>query len=550
MQTGGGPREESVDLRAYLALLRARKWTIILVTLLVFGAALAWSYQQQPVYAATARVYLEPLTSEQMTAFGRVDVATQSQVAASEPVAVRVKEDLGFPGTARSLLGPLSAEALTETQIIILRYTSTDPALTAAAANSFAENFLDFRSEREQQNALEEQRAIERRVQTASAQLTEVTQQLEDAQDSGDDALAATLDTQRNILTARLGVLQQRLDDVQSQSSGQGGGEVIEEATTPSVPVSPNHRRNGGLGLILGLAIGTGLAFLRERLDDRFKGRADVEVAVRAPVVGTIPRYQRPRGASAYQVISAADPQGAAAEAYRALRTNVQFITSQRGIKSLVVTSPSAAEGKSATSSNLGVVLAQAGRRVILVSADLRRPTLGNYFGIQDQAEQEGLSAYLSGAKTNVVEVIRDPGIPNMRIVPSGVVPPNPAELLSSPLLGSLVRSLEEIADFVIVDSAPVLAVADAAVIASQVGGALLVIDASKTHRSATVHSKQELERTGGAIIGCVLNAFDPGDRSYYYSAYSYGRYGESPGGNGVSDRSRSKRRSKQRGPR
>lgn len=514
------------------------------MTLLVTGAALGWSLQQQPVYAASSRIYLEPLASEQLTVFGRVDVATQSQVAASEPVAALVKEDIDYGGTARSLLGGLSAEAVTETQIIVLTYRSTDAALAAEAANSFGENFLEFRTERERQEALEDQRAIERSVQTASAQLTEVTQELEAAQEAGDEALAATLDTQRNVLTARLGVLQQRLDDVQSQAVGQGGGEVIEEASVPGAPVSPDHKRNGGLGFILGVVAGTALAFVRERLDDRFRGRADVEAAIGAPVLGTIPRYQRPRGVDGPGVISAADPHSAAAEAYRALRTNVEFVALQRDVKSIVVTSPSAEEGKSATSSNLGVVLAQAGRRVVIVSADLRRPTLGRYFGITDQQDDEGLSAYLAGVKHEVLDVIRDPGIPNVRVVPSGAIPPNPAELLSSPRLGALVRALEQIADFVIVDSPPVLAVADAAVIANQAGGALLVVDASKTHRSATVHSKQELERTGGAVIGCALNAFDPGKKDYYYSSYSYGRYASSTQGNGVSDR-RSRRRSK-----
>lgn len=534
--------DNALDIRAYLRVLSARKWTILFVTLLVTGVAVAMSARQVPVYQAQTRVYVQPLSSEQLSTFTSVDIGTLSEVAASEPVAARVKEDLDYSGTPLQLLSGLSAEAVAETQILVLAYASEDPDFAAAAADAFARNFLEFRSEREREGALEDQQSIEQRVQAASAQLTEVTRDLERANAGGDSALAATLDTQRNILVARLGVLQQRLDDVQSESSGQSAGEVIQEATTPSAPASPQPKRDGALGLMLGLSLGVGVAFIRERLDDRFKGRADVEDAIQGSVLGTIPRFDMPKGKS--NVVSALDPHGPAAEAYRTLRTNIQFVASQRGIKSLVVTSPSAGEGKSSTSANLGVVLAQAGRRVILVSADLRRPTLGAYFGVKDQEEGGGLSGFLSGERKSPFDVVRDPGIPNLRVVPSGVIPPNPAELLSSPLLRTFVDALEASADMVLIDSPPVLAVSDASVIAGQVGGTLLVIDATKTHRSATLHSKEDLERTGGSLVGCVLNAFDISNQSYSYGQYSYGRY-QAPAAPGAKAARRWGRRSK-----
>jgi len=133
------------------------------------------------------------------------------------------------------------------------------------------------------------------------------------------------------------------------------------------------------LGAILGLALGIGLAFFRERLDDRFRGRADVERALEGPVLATVPRFTGIK-ASSYQLVVNSQPQGAAAEAYRSLRTNLQFITEQQDISSLLVTSPSAGEGKTVTTANLGMALAQTGRRITLVSADLRRPTLERYF--------------------------------------------------------------------------------------------------------------------------------------------------------------------------
>lgn len=535
--------DDAVDLRAFLHVLRVRKWTILFFAVLSTGAAVGMSLRQVPIYAATARVYVQPLSSEQLTAFDTVDIQTQSEVAASEPVAALVKEDLGFDGEAVQLLGGLNADAVTETQILVLSYTSRDPRFAAEVANSFAENFLEFRNERQRERTLQDQQAIERRIQATSTQLTDVARRWNQANASGDTALAAALDSQRNILIARLGVLQQRLDDIQSEAGVGGAGEVIQEATVPGAPTSPNHKKNGALGLVLGLMLGVGAAVLRERLDDRFKGRADVEEALNAAVIGMIPRYDVPKGA--VDVVSLTAPQGVAAEAYRTLRTNVQFVASQREMRSLVITSPSAGEGKSSTSANLGVVMAQAGRRVILVSGDLRRPTLARYFGLEDQEAGGGLTAFLSGEKVNPVEIVRDPGIPNLRVIPSGVIPPNPAELLSSPRLRSLVAALESAADFVIIDSPPVLAVSDASVIAGQVGAALLVIDASKTHRSATVHSKEDLERTGGIVIGCVLNAFDASSQPYSYGSYSYGHYHPVESAGNGDGRRRLRRRSK-----
>lgn len=200
----------------------------------------------------------------------------------------------------------------------------------------------------------------------------------------------------------------------------------------------------------------------------------------------------------------------------------------------MLITSPSAGEGKTISTANLAVALAQAGQRVIVVSGDLRRPAIEDHFNLDKRARSGGLSTFLSGQDGDLFELIRDPGIQRVRVLPSGPVPPNPAELLASPRLGELVAELEEACDLVLFDSPPLLAVTDSAILASKVRAAILVIDANSTHRSAALRAKEELERNGGVLLGSMLNAFDPASSPYGYGSYGYYGYAAPPpAGNG-----------------
>jgi tyrosine-protein kinase len=520
--------ESPVDIRRYLGVIRARKWTIILAVAVVVGLSVGISFRQTPLYHSSARVLVQPVPygATSSSALLPVDVATEGQIVGSESVAELVRNDLGYEGSALSLLGHIDVRGATGavgtnsgTQVLIIGYTSPDPAFARDAADAFAEDYLEYRQRQALRNLLAARKPIQTRLNAVSQQLDEIADEFAEATAAEDQSLAAALDNQRTVLVARLGVLQQRLDDLQpSEAARSGGGQVIQSAITPTSPSSPNRVRNAMLGVIIGIGLGIGLAFLRERLDDRFRGRADLELALNAPVLATVPRFtvdkQNPR-----RLIILEEPTGIASESYRSLRTNLQYVLSQRNAKSVVVTSSSAADGKTATTCNLAVAIAQTGRRVVLVSADLRRPTLENYFGVSSSS---GLSTFLM-EQGGVKEITKEVGIPYLRLVPSGQVPFNPAELLTSPRLSQLVSLLEENADVVLFDSPPVLAVADAAIISARVGGAIVVVDASKTHRSASLHAKQEIERAGGQVLGSVLNGFNPSQSPYDYYSSSYG---------------------------
>ncbi len=505
-------QEQTIDLREYLQVLAFRKWTVISAVVLLLGGTLAFSLTRTPIYRADAKVLVKAPPSE-TGEVPVVDVLTEAEIISSEAVASLVLDDLDYSGSGSRLLDDLSVESIPETQVVAIAYRSPSAPLAQEAANAFAENYLEFRQTQAVEEVGAQEAAVQDRVDAATEQLDQLNVDLQEAIDAKDEALAATLETSRSVLLARLGVLQQELDDLRSHRAAQlDSGEVIEPATFPQSPVSPNHITNGLLGLLLGLAAGVGLAFLRERLDDRFKDRAEVERVMGAPVLATVPRF--PTGKKT-GLVTLTQPDSLASESYRSLRTNLQFIASQREIRSVLATSPSAGEGKTITAGNLAVAFAQAGRRVILLSADLRRPTLEHHF---DLASDEGLSTWLmAGTGGNLSNLIKDPGIANVRVVPSGPIPPNPAELLASPHLAQLIKILEENCDLVIVDSPPILAVADPAILANHTGGAILVTDAATTHRSAVIRAKEELERVGGNLIGCVFNGFDPATSPYYY---------------------------------
>jgi capsular exopolysaccharide synthesis family protein len=529
-------------LRQHIDILKRRKFTLLLTVALCVGMSVYASYKQTPLYTSEARVLVRPLPGLVVGQTQIVNLSTESQVAASVPVASRVIRSLDLEQDEASLLSRLSVSPFvtdaTPTDVMIISYTSPSAEGARELADAFARKYINYRQNQARHDLAVTQRAIEKRMFDLQEQLAEITRKQSRADRNGNLALTSTLDSQRNILLARLGVLEQRLQDVQPDKTiALGGGEVIQPASLPSRPSSPNHRQNIILGLMGGLALGIGLVLLRDRLDDRFKGRNDVISTLHAPVLATVPRYRLERTSGDVRSLRSVlleDPLGAASEAYRALRTGLLYTATQTGRKAYLVTSAHASEGKTTTLVNLGVGLAQAGTSTVLVSADLRRPTLESLLGFS-QDEGPGLSDCLQDRSIAFSDTIKRV-IPNLHLVSCGRIPSNPSELLNSPRLPQFLEELETRFEMVLVDSPPVLAVTDSQILAPKLGGAVMVIDASRTRRTSATHAKDELERMGASIVGVVLNAFDKS--SPYYSEYKanvYSGYSETPTeGNGA----------------
>lgn len=509
---------ETFELREYIGVLRSRKWTIALVTTLCVAIALLLSYRQTPQYRGTSRLLVKGLPADASGEIQPPNLDTESQIVLSEAVGERVIDELALSMAPRDLIDGLQVAAVTEVaEVLELTYSSTDPELARDVPNAFALEYIEYKRDQTTEALESGEEVINSQIESVQQRLTEVTQEIEETNPRTDSALAQTLETERSSLIARLGVLQQKADDFQARRPNDlAGGQLLEAASLPGSPYAPNHPANGARAFAVGLALGIGLAFLRERLDDRLRGRQDLEAAIGVPTLATVPKFPV-SSKKGREIVLISQPRGSASEAYRSLRTGLQFLSGQEQIKSLLLTSPSEGEGKTVTSVNLAVAFAQSGRRVVLISADLRRPTLEEFFGLDDR---EGLTTWLMAEDRELWGLIRDPGIDNLRVIPTGPLPPNPAELLSSTRLTHLINVLESHSDLVIIDSPPVLAVADAAILSAHVDATLLVVEAEKTQRSAATLAVEELRRVGAGLLGSVLNGFDPETGPYGRKAY------------------------------
>ena len=288
---------------------------------------------------------------------------------------------------------------------------------------------------------------------------------------------------------------------------------IVDRATEPDVPIGPGRSQVLLVALLGGVFLAVGLAFFVEYFDNRLKTPAAVETHLRLVSLGAIPRKRRTLRIGR-RLVDYSTP-SPLVEAFRQLRANVLF-ASPDGLKSVVVTSASPTEGKTIIAANLALGLAQAGQRVALVDADLRRPHIHAVLGL---ALEPGLSSLLT-QRSPLEQVVQTTSVPNLMAVTAGTLPPNPAELIGSPQFTALLRLLESRFDIVVIDTPPVMVVADASILAHQTSGVLFVVDASSTSRHAAQAALDQLERAHARFLGAVLNRVDAQPRRYYRKSY------------------------------
>lgn len=290
---------------------------------------------------------------------------------------------------------------------------------------------------------------------------------------------------------------------------------IVSPAVAPAVPSSPNTRLNLILGLVSGLAIGIGIAFLRAVFDYRVQGEGDLRRTTEAPILGGIAFDP---DAARKPLLTQANHQSPRAESFRQLRTNLQFANISGRAKSVLVTSSLPGEGKSTTATNLAIALAQAGQSVCLVDADLRRPVVSEYLGLERNV---GLTTALVGI-SDVNDILQPWGEDNLFVLSSGQIPPNPSELLGSEAMRILIERLEKVFDSVIIDAPPLLPVTDAAVLSQHVGGVVMVVGSRRIKHHDLEKSLRSLELVNANVLGIVLNLLPTkGPDAYAYSYYT-----------------------------
>ena len=500
-----------IDLHAQAMVMRRRWRVIVLVTLLGLAAAYALAFSQTPTYVARNEILVNPLSS-QIPANGipvqPEEVSTQLEVLASAPVAKRVIDDLGLSDSPSELLRSVEVTSVDETRVLSLEVTRTDAADAGAIADSFGESYLAARKEGAENQANASRVALSDEFSGLQALLAEVETQLETV----DDTERASLLAQRQGLLLQLTQLSSQISTLNTTGVGNiEGGEVLEPAVTPSNPASPRTLRLCLLGGFIGLLLGIGLAYVRDRYDDALRDERRLDEATGArPILGHIPRWS----GAADRVISIVEPQSPASEAYRALSANVRFLLAAtpagRSVgkvnRTLLISSAGPGEGKTSAAANLAVAAAGVGLRVVVVDADLRQPRLSRLFGLGDAP---GLSDVLADEGL-VRDHLIDVGVENLRVLPGGSAPPNPAELLASPAAQALIRQLRKDCDLLILDSAPILRVADSLELVSDVELVLLVARNGVTRLRALTATIERVRQVGGDVAGVVFNDLAP----------------------------------------
>ncbi len=357
----------------------------------------------------------------------------------------------------------------------------------------------------------------------------------------------ARLERQAKVEQNTYVLMQEKLEETKiSEASQKQNIRIVDTAIEPLYPIKPRKKLNLLLGALIGLGLGIGVTFLIEYFDDSIKNPDELE-KMGFPIMAIIPQIETQEIAKKIfsgngetppevgegkliesRLVTHFDPKSPISEAYRTLRTNIQFKTVRNGKtgSAILVSSSAPKEGKSTTVANLAITMAQMGSKTLLVDTDLRRRVIHSIF---NQHKEKGLTNYLMG-KLLFDEVVKDTIVDNLYLVTSGPLPPNPSELLSSPEMKNFLEEARKKFDLILFDSPPVIAVTDAAILSNMMDGLILVVQAHQTQKEAVKRTKALLDNVDAKIIGCLLNGVNIersyGTYYYYYYYHYYSYYG------------------------
>jgi len=511
-QTSG----EFVDLRDYAAALRRWAWVIITVTALGLGLAFGYSEIQTPIYEATAKVLINPpLGNTSQNPSNTISVDTEAQVVESALIATSAGTAMGAPPPFTQLLKHVSVETTPETFILGIAYWDPEPAQAARGANAFAKAYLDYKQQQTEALIAQQQESIKSQIADLQREQRQQNRILETC-----PAGSIEYRNARDVLSQlsiRLAILASSLAELPQFVNP---GQILLPATAPKSPSSPRVPMNAALGLLLGLFVGIVAAFVLDRIDDRVHRAADLPLYLDAPVLAHVPhangsRHQRP------QLVLNLEPRSPVSEAYRTIRTNVLSMADRQGLKVIAIASPMQGEGKSITAANLATALGQTDKRVLVISVDIRKPRIHEFFHLQNK---RGLSDILTGEAT-LGDVILKSETANVWLIPGGGVPERPAELLQSPTMSSLLDESRSTFDFAIIDCPPVLGLADCLAVLPLVDAVLLVVKEGQTRGGAIIEAVDRLARVGVPVDAAIMNDVSvrrghPGHHAYgYYQA-------------------------------
>ncbi len=482
------PRQEGLDIRQWGRLVWRRKWLLLAIVIVIPVAVYVGSSLLPKTYQSKATINVQP-TAGASTLFSNVssksDTDEVQTLMGTTVVGRRAARILGLPpSAAKELLTHISVAptnpAETDSNFLTTTAQDSNAAMAADIANAFARAVAQTRTS----NAI---RNIDRSIATLTTQLKSSTDE------SFEEAIAAQLQELRGL-----------------RATQSGTTSIVEIATPAATPIAPRPKRNTVIALILSLLIAAALAPLLDRLDRRIREPGEMEELLDAPVLAMIPDDAFPGHPPGLHV----------RESFQTLRASLTYFNVDRSLSTLVVASPIQQDGKTTVAVNLALAYALDERDVVLVDGDLRRPQVAARLG---KDVEFGLDSVLVGERTLEETLVNvDAGAGRLRVLPGAAPPPNPAVMLGSQRMRSLLAELSEQVDMVVIDTPGLLAVSDAIPLFNQVGGTVIVSRLNKTPKDAVRRAKQVIDAAGGTVLGSVVTGAHAGGIYGYYGYYGY----------------------------
>jgi non-specific protein-tyrosine kinase len=569
-----------MELLHYWKLIRKRMWLIVAIVVIAMAGVGYFLLNQPPLYRTSTTLVINPATLDSTVNYqitdGMLPLAnTYSEFLKSRSFANTVLQQLQTQAlpitpTEDEILGAIMARYIDDTQLFRITATYRDPIVAKALADTTAQMLVQANNERilAQQTALMNAQLDTRRVQEID-RLGELTNLLRDELNYYEDHIAALeqqltilssgpasaetdarmMDTRSELLASRaarvdlLGSLAQAQESLLAETEKANRNldtvVVVDEAVLPSQPLPRNIIQPILAALAAALALGILLAVVLDYFDASVKSPEELDTFYNKPTLGAIGIVNSAANSPGQEgnLVMLNEPHSAVAETIRVVRTAVQIASLDQPLQSLLITSAVPGEGKSFIATNLAISIAQAGKRVILVDADLRRPQIHKAFGMHSEP---GFTNLVVDQTLSLQRVLQPTRVPNLRILACGTIPPNPAELLTSGRASIIMQTLSANADMVIYDSSPVTMVTDAVILATQVDGVVQVVNANGTNADLVRRCKDLLERSGANVLGPVLNRVATPDLGYYGNYYSErperrsSKNGNTPAGQGV----------------
>jgi len=510
----------------------ARRWTWLCALAIILAGVTSYvaSSRLPRIYEGTAKLLVTPsqsgsgqasyndvLTAERLT-------RTYSEVLKTRPIVEAGAQQAGVGLSYESALRQLDVKPVANTQLIQISARGTDPELAARFANAVTNAFIQYTQSSQLQRFASSNDNLSRQVDQLSKDIADRSSRVDalraEAASSARDSELARVQGELNQLQQSYTAAERSLEDLRmNEARSTDLLSVVEPATPSPDPVSPNTTINVALAVLLAMILAVTVALAVEHLDDRLTTPQRITRFTGLHVLGNVPALTRNGPRVIDQMPSVHTPGGhsynavGVAEMFRLLRANLQFAAVDKPFRTLLVTSAEQGDGKSTVAANLAVVLAQAGQRVLLVEADLRRPSLHQIFELPNRT---GLTTLLLNENQDAASAPVDTRVPGLRVLTSGPLPPNPSELLASQRMRTRLAELRELADVVILDSPPVLAVSDPSILAGQVDGTLLVASSNKTRGQHAAQTVATLQKTGAHVLGIILNRTHREGGSYY----------------------------------